>query len=167
MARSGIEQLLYAMDRAFQGDGKSDDHWENWHSFLVNLASVDRKDWLWLPRDGRRTIFELVQEVGMCKYVYDSQAFGDGSIDWNLPETLPMVTEETPVPEILGWLKEGQRRLRGHVEALADDSELLRLRRSPQGPMRETRWIVTTTIEHDIYHAGEVNHLRALVQGND
>src|SRR5487761_2141441 len=111
------------MDRAFEGDQKSDQHWHNWHAFMVNLASVDRDDWLWLPADGRRTIFQLVEEIGACKYVYDSQAFGDGSIDWDRPESVPSITPETPIPKVLEWLREGHRRLRGHVEALEDDTE--------------------------------------------
>lgn len=166
MSRTGIEQLLYAMDRAFEGDPKAGPN-RNWHAFMVNLASVDRKDWDWLPEGGRRPIYQLVEEVGGCKYVYDSQAFGDGSIHWNRLESVPSITPETPLDDVLEWLREGHRRLRKSVEALADDSELLRPRLSPQGQMQETRWIITTTIEHDIYHAGEVNHLRALCQGND
>jgi len=31
----------------------------------------------------------------------------------------------------------------------------------------ETRWIIKSTIEHDLYHAGEINRMQALRQGND
>jgi hypothetical protein len=31
----------------------------------------------------------------------------------------------------------------------------------------ETRKIVAGMTLHDIYHAGEINHIRALAQGND
>ena len=40
-------------------------------------------------------------------------------------------------------------------------------RTGPWGTQHETRWLIKTMIEHDIYHAGEINHLRALAQGND
>ena len=33
--------------------------------------------------------------------------------------------------------------------------------------MKESRWIIAVMIEHDLYHAGEINHIRALRQGND
>jgi len=33
--------------------------------------------------------------------------------------------------------------------------------------MKETRWLIGVMIEHDLYHAGEINHLRALRHGND
>jgi hypothetical protein len=35
------------------------------------------------------------------------------------------------------------------------------------GELKETRWIIAVMIEHDPYHAGEINHLRALHQQND
>jgi hypothetical protein len=35
------------------------------------------------------------------------------------------------------------------------------------GEQKETRWIITAMIQHDLYHAGEINHLRALIQGTD
>lgn len=165
MSRAGIEQLLYMMDRAFAGDPATPG--QQWHAVLVNLASVDPKDWSWLPENGARSILTLIEELGACKYVYDSQSFGDGSIDWNRPESMPVLPPETQPEAVLDWLREGHRRLRGHVAALEDDAELLRLRLSPQGDMRETRWIIGTIIEHDTYHSGEINHLRALRQDND
>ena len=33
--------------------------------------------------------------------------------------------------------------------------------------MMETRWLISAMIEHDLYHSGEINHVRALLQGND
>ncbi len=35
------------------------------------------------------------------------------------------------------------------------------------GEPAETRWIISEIIEHDLYHAGEINHLRAVLQGDD
>jgi hypothetical protein len=67
---------------------------------------------------------------------------------------------------VVEWLREGHLRLRKHVEEL-DDVELLAPRRPPEGEMRETRWIIANMIRHDGYHAGEINHIRALMQGTD
>jgi hypothetical protein len=64
------------------------------------------------------------------------------------------------------WLTEGQRRLRTSVAVLGDE-DLLRLRRAPWGELAETRWLISVMIEHDLYHAGEINHLRALHQETD
>ena len=35
------------------------------------------------------------------------------------------------------------------------------------GELRPTRWIIAAMITHDAYHAGEINHLRSLLDGDD
>ena len=50
---------------------------------------------------------------------------------------------------------------------LEDDAELLAPRMLPWRAHRPTRGIVSTMIEHDLYHAGEINHVRSLLAGND
>ncbi len=170
MGRSGIEQLLYAMDRAFEGipgepgvpGGEG-----IYHPFMQNLGSTDRSEWTRLPENGRRSIAALVEDLGNCKYVYNSQAFGGGSIHWDKPGTLPPVDMDGPVEAIHAWLHEAHRGLRESLAGMQDDDELLVTRRCPQGWDVEARWIFTTMIEHDLYHSGEVNHIRALLQGND
>jgi len=37
----------------------------------------------------------------------------------------------------------------------------------PGGEEYETRWIIAVMIEHDLYHAGEINHIRSLFEGED
>jgi uncharacterized damage-inducible protein DinB len=165
MGNAGIEQSLYMMDLAFEGD-PSLGH-RNWHSLLVNLDSVSDSDWLWHPEDGRRSVFDIVQHVGACKYVYDNHAFGDGSMRWDRPGSIPWVEPVSSPDEVLQWLKQGQRQLREHLAALDDDAELYTPRLSNWGIKYETRWLINTMIQHDLYHAGEINHLRALHQGND
>src|SRR5262245_18988137 len=142
MGRSGIEQLLYMMDKAFDHDPS----WGNWQSFLVNLESVKDAEWLWVPEQGQRSIFDIVQHVGMCKYVYDSHAFGDGSMRWDREGSVPGIEAMTRRDEVVRWLKEGQARLRGHVAALEDDAELLALRPGNWGTQHETRWLVNTMV---------------------
>ena len=164
MGRSGIEQLLYMMDRTFAAPGPT---FGTWHSFLVNLADVRDDDWLWVPEDGERTIFDIVQHAGEAKYVYDSRAFGDASMHWERPGSIPTIEPATPREEVVRWLTDGQQRLREHVAALADDSELSKMRPGLWGDQHETRWLITQVIQHDLYHAGELNHIRALRHKND
>ncbi len=38
---------------------------------------------------------------------------------------------------------------------------------APWGTEANTRWIVNNMIQHDTYHSGEINHIRALHQRND
>jgi hypothetical protein len=158
MSRSGIEQMLFLLDEAFEG------HEE--HGLLVNLATVRDEEWLlWQAPGGVRTIAQMVEHVGECKFMYANYAFGDGKMSWHEFDSRNAALPDKP--GMIGWLREGQAVLRGHVEALADDSELTVLRRAPWGKEYETRWLIGVMIEHDLYHAGEINHIRALAQGND
>jgi hypothetical protein len=166
MARSGIEQLLYMIDLAFEGDPSVGCD-RNWHSLVVNLESVQDQEWHWVPQGAKRSIFDIVQHVGACKYVYESHAFGDGSMHWDKPGSIPNVTADASPVRVLEWLQEGHTRLRNRVTHLEDDAELLLPRRSNWGVEYETRWLINTMIQHDLYHAGEINHIRALAQGND
>jgi hypothetical protein len=159
-SRAAIEQLLYLMDEAFDAEGHE-------HSLLANIRSLEEEDWQWVPPGGGRHTLAIVVHVGQCKYVYDNHAFGDGSMRWDRPATLPGIREDATVEEVITWLREGQRVLRQSVTALESDEELLMPRRSNWGQEYETRWLISVMIEHDLYHAGEINHIRALRQGND
>ena len=162
MGRGAIEEYCYLLDEAFDGTA--------WHSVMSNLRDLRPEDWLWLPPAGGRPIGEMVAHIGACKYMYENHAFGDGSLTWDDPLVdESRLTQATPdaLAELVGWLREGHRRMRDSVGALADDEELLRMRRSNWGDEYETRWLIKTTIEHDLYHAGEINHVRALRQETD
>jgi hypothetical protein len=134
MGRPAIDQLIYLMDEAFDAGP---------HSLLANLSSLRDEDWHWQPEGGGRSAFEIVQHVGECKYVYDNHAFGDRSMHWGMPKAVPSVDSETPPPAIIGWLRDGQRRLKDSVAALQDDDELLRLRWANWKKQHETRWLAT------------------------
>ncbi len=159
MTRAGIDQLLYLMDQSFDGNDE--------HSLLANMGSIQDEDWQWLPQRGGRSIFDLVRHIGECKYVYENHAFGDGSMRWTQPETVPTIEPNMARDDVLAWLRGGQLALRDSVAALNDDEELTRHRRANWGEKYETRWLITVMIQHDLYHGGEINHLRALSQDND
>ena len=162
MSRAGIDQLLYLMDSAFEGvEGQG-------HALMANLRSVTEEDWSSVPPKGDRSIAHIVAHVAAAKHMYDHYAFGEGRWTWNDPpfSDEALFVQEHPMPELTGWLKEGQRVLREHVAAL-EDSELLTPRKTNWGELYETRRIIAIMIEHDLYHGGEINHIRALRQGND
>lgn len=171
MARAAVEQLLYLLDEAFEGIEQP------WHSVLANLRSVTEADWLWTPPNGARTIRLLTAHIGAATHLYDNHAFGDGTIGWNDPagalgygmeelQSYEVLDNEPCMADIVAWTTDAHRRFRDHVAEL-DDSDLSRERRSHKGEMREIRWFVSVMIQHDLYHAGEINHIRALRQGND
>jgi hypothetical protein len=157
MTTPAVSQLLYLLDAAFQGT--------EWHSLLGNLHSVTPDDWLWVPPGGHRSIRRLVQHVGGCKFMYQNHAFGDAQLTWSDP-LVEGRDALTTIPGATAWLQEGQQRLRQSI-AVLDDAELLRPRKTNWGELKETRWIIAVMIQHDLYHAGEINHLRALHQQND
>ena len=172
MSRTAVEQLLHLMDRAFTdvtgftsvtyGESPADVG----HSLLVNLRSVGEDEWDWHPPGGHRSIFDIVRHVGECYYVYDNHALGDGTMNWDQPGTVPTVENETSTRAVLDWLREGHHRFRDHVAALTDE-DLARPGRVNWHEMKDLQWIIALMIEHDLYHAGEINHIRALRQGND
>jgi hypothetical protein len=157
MTTPAVSQLLYLLDGAFQGP--------DWHSLLSNLTSVTSEDWTWVPPDGRRSIRDIVQHVGSCKFMYHDHAFGDATLTWSDP-LVDGADVLSSVSTAIEWLREGQERLRQSI-AVLDDAELLRPRKTNWGEMKETRWIIAVMIQHDLYHAGEINHIRCLHQQND
>lgn len=157
MTRQAIESYLSLLDDAFAGP--------DWHSLLGNLTTVAPEDWEWVLPGGARSIRAIVRHVGRGKLVAHDQAFGGKTLTW---DGVGGDEETVDIPSAIAWLRLGHERLRGGVAALADDAELLRPRRTNWGELRETRWIIVVTmIQQDLYHAGEINHLRSLHQSND
>jgi hypothetical protein len=148
------------MDQAFEG--------RIGENLMGNLGAVPSDLWPWTPPGGKRTVFDIVDHIGMAKYVYDDHAFGDQSMRWEKRETMPHLAAGTSPEEAIAWVRRGHQSLRDHVAALADDSELLQPRHAWSLKFTvETRMVITIMLAHDAYHAGEINHIRALAQGND
>lgn len=169
--RGQVEQLLYLMDLSFADDGHTE------HSLIRNLRSVTDDQWLVVPAGGKRSIRQVVGHLGACKWVYSSFAFGQGLLRWDASagdlgcsmedlQSGPPMPNEPSRERVLGWLEASHRVWRGHVATLTDRA-LTGLRNTPWGEAKETRWLIATLIQHDLYHAGEINHIRALLQGND
>jgi uncharacterized damage-inducible protein DinB len=147
-----VAQLVFLLDEAFEG--------EQWHSFVNNLNAVDPRDWEWIPAGGDRSIREIVEHIGVCKLMYDNHAFGDAALTWDHA----LVQGESALSDIasaIEWLRNCHAQIRGSVAALTDD-ELSHPRRSHAGTYKETRWLIATVIEHDLYHSGEINLIRSL-----
>ncbi|TMB49500.1 MAG: DinB family protein [Chloroflexi bacterium] len=164
MASPGVEALLYLMDEAFEGRGIEESNESQ--ALLTNLATVSEEQWQAKPPGAERTIAWMVVHLGTCKLMYDDYAFGSRSLFWDQPGVQPWPEHQAPMAETLAWLRDAQARLRSHIAEL-DDSELDRPRMTNWGEERPTRWIIAMLISHDSYHAGEINHLRSLLSGDD
>ena len=165
MGREGIGQYLYMMDQAFDSN-------DGWHSLMKNVEAVRDDDWGWVPEGGKRSIARIVRHCG-ARYMYSNHMFGDRAMTW---ATIPPPPALSDHAGMIAWVREAFRQMREGVAALTDDAELSLLRESPfesepgaGAPWRqaETRWLITVMIQHDLYHAGEINHIRALRQAND
>lgn len=158
MGREGIEAILALMELAFEGSQ---------HSLLQNIRSVAPDSWDRRPPGGNRSIRDFVAHVGMFKFMYANHGFRDGGMDYGDPPA-------TPAPERLAdpaaaeeWLREGHTYLTCCIRELESDSELDAPRKAHWGAPVSTYFLVTTMLEHDVYHAGEINHARALLQDDD
>lgn len=159
MGRERIETLVWLIGEAFEGDPEQ--------SLLANLRDVGEDEYLALPQGGGRSIGDILEHVAWAKWMYEDYAFGEGSLRGDAP---PMVTEDgrpRPQLELIEWLVQGHERLTASVSALVDDSELDQARDTNWGEVLPTRTLLRILIAHDFYHAGEINHLRALLQRSD
>ena len=159
-ARVAIDTLAWLIEEAFEGDPS--------HSLLANLNDLREEDWTAMPGESGRSIADILEHVGWSKWMYEDYAFGSATLRGDQP---PLVPEEgarsRPRAELLSWLTEGHQRWLASVRALPDDSELDRERLTNWGEQLPTRVIIRIMIAHDLYHAGEINHLRAILQSTD
>jgi DinB superfamily len=164
MSRRALELALYLMDEAFRGKGLEASNESQ--ALLTNLATVPEPAWRAVLPGADRTIEKIVLHVGACKVMYDDYAFGPGTLFWTDREVEPWPAGSAPMAAAIDWLEEVHERLVDHVAGLSDE-DLTVPRLTNWGEPRETRWIVSVMLQHDLYHAGEINHIRSLLSGDD
>ena len=159
-SRIAIETLAWLIEDAFE--------WDPTQSLMSNLRDLREEDWTALPAGAERSIAEVLEHVGWSKWMYENYAFGSASMRGDQPPLIPSHgARSRPHKELLEWLREGHQRWLHSVRSLSDDSELERERLTNWGERLPTRTILRIMIGHDFYHAGEINHIRALLQGTD
>jgi uncharacterized damage-inducible protein DinB len=161
---AAIDEVVYLLEEAFRGRGIEETN--EAQSLLANLATVDDGTWRRPPPAGTRTVESIVLHVGSCKIMYEEYAFEAGRLQWDDPALIRWREGEAPREEAIAWLTEAHERLMEHVRGLSDE-DLSVPRLANWGERRETRWLLSTLMQHDTYHAGEINHLRALLTSDD
>jgi hypothetical protein len=159
-----VEELVYLLNEAFEGRGIESSNESQ--SLVANLATVDASMWRKVPRGGVRTIEAMALHVGSCKLMYDDFAFGSGKLGWDDPDVKPWGDKEAPMDDVIEWLRGVHDRFVLHVADLSD-ADLAAPRPANWGELRETRWLISMILQHDAYHAGEINHIRSLFAGSD
>ena len=159
-SRTAFETLAWLIEEAFMGDPA--------HSLLANLHDLRYEDWTARPLGGGRSIADILEHVAWSKWMYEDYAFGAATLRGDQPPLVPAAgARARPREELLAWLTEGHRRWLASVRALPNDAELDRDRLTNWGERLPTLTIIRIMIGHDLYHAGEINHLRALLHGTD
>ncbi len=163
MPSAAIGLFVHLLDAAFARPHSPDG---DTHSFLGNLTTLPPEALDWLPEGGGRSARDIALHVGWGKFMYDDYAFRSGSLRGDAAPAIPTNAADMTVDELVAWLREGHARLMESASSL-DDSGLTTQRPTNWGGRATTRWILQAMIEHDLYHAGEVNHLRALYTKSD
>lgn len=154
-SRAAVDALVTLLDEAFEGNDE--------HALLANVRDVDESIWRWVPAGGGRSIADIFYHAASVKVLYAASMFRQ-RLDYDDPVLTSHAGEDRA--SMVAWSREVQRVLRERVAALSD-GELGEARGTPWGEPRPTGWLVGVLIQHDFYHAGEINHVRALRQGND
>ena len=159
-SRTAIDMLAWMTQDAFDGDPDQ--------SLIANLRDISDKDWNALLPEAGRSIADILEHVGWAKWMYEDYAFGPGTMHGDQPPLIPANNVRArPRQELMEWLMEGHHRWLTSVRALTDDTELDRERLTNWGKRLPTRVLIRILIGHDFYHAGEINHIRVLLQGTD
>jgi len=153
-----VTALVRFADSAFDG--------QHWHAVMRNLGSLQGDDWDWTPSEGERSIREIVRHIGKSKLIFANQLFGDGTLSWDDPEVAKPVRAGGSVDEAIAWLRETHVAFRDGIAGCTDD-ELATTPTGYWGKPTELQWSIEVLTQHDVYHAGEINHIRALRHGND
>lgn len=155
-----IDTFAWLIEEAFESDPAQ--------SLIANLGDLQDDDWTALPPGAGRSIADIVEHVGWSKWMYEDYAFGSASLHGDQPPLIPADgARSRPHDELIVWLIEGHYRWLTSVHALSKDSELEREQLTNWGDHLKTKVLIRIMIAHDFYHAGEINHLRALLQGTD
>ncbi len=159
MARHRIDELLRLMGSGFDGPLEQ--------SLFSNLKTVRDEDWVALPERAHRSIREMTLHVGLFKYIYANHAFRGAGMAYDDPPARPPAARLESVGSAMEWLREAHDYLTTAIDELPDDAELEVKRKAHWGEMLPTHTLIEIVLQHDLYHAGEINRTRALLQDDD
>jgi len=80
-SHSAIDTLAWLIEEAYQGDPS--------HSLLANLHDLGDEEWTALPSGAGRSVADILEHVGWCKWMYEDYAFGTASLRGDQPPLVP------------------------------------------------------------------------------
>lgn len=156
MSRAVLDFLVWQLDQSFEGKPE--------HSLMANLSSVTSETLDVLPPGGGRTLRDLIVHCASVKRMHVNHAFGEGDLTWWTTWDHEGALEDAGLEDLTAWLRRAHGEAQAAVASLQSDEELFVERATHWGELRETRFLIDAILIHDIYHAGEINHLRGLLQ---
>lgn len=159
---SRLPFLREQLEEAYRGS--------RFHSFLSSLKGVTEEDARWLPPHYRGfphmsgSILNLAYHTGGDKFVLMSHSFGDASETWEVVEARFM-TLGGDIAAAKTLAEEGHAKVLATLAQL-DEAALEEIRPYYGGKTFTARQIFQIVMEHDIYHAGQINFLRNLLAGS-
>jgi hypothetical protein len=146
-----VHDLLWRTDQAYRSGYR--------YSLGTALQGLSDEEAIWLPPGGDRPILWLLLHLGGCKMLHMDHAFGPGEKNWQNLEWPAWRLQEA-----LRWLDDAHRALRQQLLALSDD-DLKVIRPTHWGERLSTQIIFNLSVQHDLYHAGEIRCIRSLWAG--
>ena len=137
---------------------------KSWHGTNLrgSIRRVDARQAVWRPAAGRKCIAEIVVHAAYWKYTVRRKLRGEKRGSFPLKGSnwfaLPQPFGEAEWRACIGLLEEQHRELRA---AVADQLGL----RGKGGLDEKTAHLTRGIAMHDIYHAGQIQTLRALQRG--
>ena len=156
MSHAVLDYLVWQMAQCFQDKPE--------HSLMANLSSVIEDDLDRLPPGGGRTMRDLIVHCASVTRMHTNHAFGDRSMTWWTTWDGEGALPDANLEGLVDWLRRANAEAIAAVQQLPDDAALLDLRYTHWGEEREARLIIDAVLIHDVFHAGEINHLRGLLQ---
>jgi len=154
MTRAVVAQLEALLRRSFDG--------ANTQSLMQNISDVRPEDWDWVPPDGRRSIRAIFDHVSIAKHIYTEFLFSEARPSWD------DVAARCPrdIEPLLAWAREGHAAFMRGMATL-QDGDLVEMTTKWHGARDTKAEVIAVMIQHDCYHAGEINHIRAVRQKHD
>ena len=158
MPGPAVDAYLYLLTRAFEAGE---------HSFLRNLEGTPDEQWdaIVPGQPFGRSIGYIAWHAAAGKQLYWDHAFGDRRLTGNITGE-GVINPRRRLEDVVAHARTWHQKWVERVSALSD-SDLAAPTTAHWGAPLSMRRVIAAMVEHDLYHAGEINHLRAIFNGTD
>lgn len=102
----------------------------------------------------------------MAKHIYTDYLFRGVNRSWDDVLQECRTLAGTGTGELVEWAREGHAAFMAGMSSL-EDANLAEMTTKWHGARDTKAEVIAVMIQHDCYHAGEINHLRAIHQRRD